>query len=753
MSESRLRIAREEPVDAPPNAVFAALQFLRILRRRKQWLLVCVTAALVAGAVYYSTAERFYEARASVLVTQTGPDVWSTSMSSEAPRNSMIPTYERLFLSDVVLEAALRQINEMSAAIQVDFREASESRRLDALRNNLRAKSVRNTNVIEVRYRSRSPRAAAAIVDAVVQSYLTYMSQGHKNISIENVGQLNQERRQVLGQYQQTERKLAEARSRAGDLGLRDDGTQTHPTIERALRLNQTLIKVQSDRLQLEASLAAIKDAVKNGSDLQQHLLAVEPYVGRDLIRSALGLGNFEQRTQSHLETKLLQDQSQLATLLEHYGARHPQVVQLKQSIDRAEKYLAEQRTNQGGRLSDVSNATLGPTLVNMVSEKLDGVRRYENELTEHYREVEAEAIRLNDRFMEVQVLEHELDRLRELHETLLNRIANLDIGKNQSDVRTSIVDDPKVDTRPVSPQLRLVGLMCLLVGSVSGAALAYITDLLDNRFRSPEELSEELGAQVLAVIRPLPLDPSRPVTLGNAPEMEAFRTLRTTLTFSGDHRRRVVITSAEPGDGKTTVISHVAASFGLAGKRTLLIDADLRKPGLSNLFGVRGLPGLSDILRSDEDLDTLCAARIRATEVEGVDLLPCGPKPSDPLELLSQPRLDDLLGWAESRYDQVLVDTPPILAASDSAVTGRLTDGVILVVQPSKNDRRLLIRAADDLRQLGVPLIGIVANKVDDAVSEGYGGYGQPYGYGYGHDDHQEPTEDRSDAPRRLAA
>src|SRR5690606_8678590 len=126
-------------------------------------------------------------------------------------------------------------------------------------------------------------------------------------------------------------------------------------------------------------------------------------------------------------------------------------------------------------------------------------------------------------------------------------------------------------------------------------------------------------------------------VMAANAPEMEAFRTLRTTLTFQGDTRRRVVVTSAEPGDGKTTVISHVAASYGLAGKRTLLIDADMRKPGLSNLFRVRGLPGLSDILRSNDDLDALCSARIRQTEVEGVDLLPCGPKPADPLELLSQ--------------------------------------------------------------------------------------------------------------------
>lgn len=752
MSEQRVRIARDEPPEAPPNAVFAAMHLLRILRRRKHWVLVCLAGAMVAGAAYYSTAPRLYEARASVLVTQTGPDVWSTSLATDAPRTSMIPTYERLFSSDAVLEGALEQINGMSAAIQVDFAGVPAARRLETLRGNLRAGSVRNTNVIEVRYRSRSPRAAAAIVDAVVQSYLAYMSQGHKNVSIENVGLLNQERRNVQEQFLTKERELAAARSRAGDLGLRNDGTQTHPTIERAISINQTLIKVQSERLQLEASLAAIENAVKNGGDLQQHLLAVEPFVGRDLIRNALGLGSFETRTMPELETRLLDDRARLTALLEHYGPRHPQVVELQKSIEHAEQYLAQHESRHNQRLAQLNNDTLGPTLVNIVRDRLEGVRRYETELTEHYRVVEAEAIQLNDRFMDVQLLEHELERLRQLHESLLNRIADLDIQEEQSGVRTSIVDEPKADARPVSPQLKLVGLMCLLLGVASGAAAAYVSDLLDNRFRSPEELSEELGGQVLAVIRPLPPGSAHPVAASDAPEMEAFRTLRTTLTFSGENRRRIVVTSAEPGDGKTTVISHVAASYAQAGKRTLLIDADMRKPGLSNLFRVRGLPGLSDLLRSNQDLDELCAVRIRPTEIAGVDLLPCGPKPSDPLELLSRPRLDDLLGWAESRYDQVLVDTPPVLAASDAAVVGRLTDGVILVVQPIKNERRLLIRAADDLRQLGVPLVGIVANNVDDAVAEGYGGYGQPYGYGYGHDDHeQEPTI--ATAPRRAAA
>lgn len=727
----------------PPNIVHAALQFLRILRRRKLCVVLSLMVAVLAGGAYFSVAPRRYEARASVLVLQTGRDVWSPTLSDDGPRTSLIPTFEKLFSSEVVLEGALQQLSDMPAGTRIDLEGVPREQHLEVLARNLRAAGTRNTNVIDVSYRSRSPQAAAAIVDAVVQSYLTYMAQNHKNVSVELVATLDQERLQIQEQFRRKERELAEARSRAGDLGLKQADGQLHPAVERAVSVNQKLVAVQAERLQLQASLNAIQQAAAAGGDLQQHLAAVEPLVGSDLLRSGLGLSEFDQRIVPELEARLLNDQARLRSVSEHYGPNHPQVVQLRESIENTRRYLAEFQDRLGQRYSQVNQTRLGETLVSIVSERLSSIRAYEAELIRHYRQAEAEAIRHNDRFMEVTLLEHDLERLRELHDTLLNRITNLDIQQNQADVRVAIVNEPRVDPRPVSPRLRMVALMCLLVGCGIGALLAYVLDLLDDRFRSPEQLRHELGAQVLAVIPQIAAGAGagEPVARTNDPATtEAFRTLRTTLAFSGEERSRLVVTSAEPGDGKTTVISQLAAAFGVAGKRTLLIDADMRKPGLSRLFRMRGQPGLSDILRSDAELEPLCTARIRPSGLPGVDVLPCGPKPSDPLELLGRARFEDLLGWAETRYDQVLVDTPPVLAASDSAVAGRLTDGVLLVVQPQKNHRRLVLRAVDELNALRVRLVGIVANRIDPDAADGYYGYG--YGYGYGEDEEDEPQD-----------
>jgi capsular exopolysaccharide synthesis family protein len=286
----------------------------------------------------------------------------------------------------------------------------------------------------------------------------------------------------------------------------------------------------------------------------------------------------------------------------------------------------------------------------------------------------------------------------------------------------------------------------------------------LDDRFRSPEELQEQLRVPVLAMIRQLSLPQTaglEAIQVHVAPESvesEAFRTLRTTLAFSGQDMERIAVTSTEPGDGKTTVIANLAVSYAHAGKRTLLIDCDLRRPGLTKLFELRGSGGVSEILRSTEDIAALCAERVLATGVEGLDIIPCGPKPSNPAELLSGTRLSDLLAWAETHYDQILVDCPPILAASDAAIVGRLTDSLILVVQPEKNHRRLVLRAVNGLAAIGVHIGGVVANRVSTEKNSGYYGYGG-YGYGYGYGDTENAAGEECDAlpskasPMRLAA
>jgi capsular exopolysaccharide synthesis family protein len=217
--------------------------------------------------------------------------------------------------------------------------------------------------------------------------------------------------------------------------------------------------------------------------------------------------------------------------------------------------------------------------------------------------------------------------------------------------------------------------------------------------------------------------------------ESEAFRTLRTTLAFADSDLNCLAISSPEPGDGKTTVTANLALSYAQTGRRTLIIDADMRKPGMTKLFELRSQPGLSDVIQSSIPIAEISRDLICSSGHDKLDILPSGPRPVDPTGSLSSPRFSELLSWAVTQYDQVLVDCSPVLVASDAAIVGRLADSLMLVVQPEKNHRRAIIRTFDEVRIDGLKIAGIAVNNVSFEHGRGFfgGGYGYGYGYGYG--------------------
>ena len=366
------------------------------------------------------------------------------------------------------------------------------------------------------------------------------------------------------------------------------------------------------------------------------------------------------------------------------------------------------------------------------------------------------EAVSLTGQLAQIEMLERDVKRLNDMNDVLLNQIASLDLKQNGQDVRMAVIEDPVVATAPVSPQLRLVVLLAVLGGLGTSLGLVTLLDVLDDRFNSVEEMQSRLGLPLLTMVQRL----EAPESVGlqalvtyatpTATASESFRTLRTAITLTHTDVRQIVVTSAEPGDGKTTTLANLAVCYAQAGKRTLLIDADLRRPGLTALMGMRGPHGLSEVLRSDGDIGQMAAMHVRSSGMAGLDVLPSGPRPSDPAELLSGPRLSQLLAWAETVYDLILVDSPPTLATTDTAIIGRLVDGVILVVQPAKNRRRLVTRVVERLDLMKITVLGLVVNRTGSEEDHGYYGY-HSYGYGYGSgygEGYGEDSDDGHDNP-----
>ena len=278
---------------------------------------------------------------------------------------------------------------------------------------------------------------------------------------------------------------------------------------------------------------------------------------------------------------------------------------------------------------------------------------------------------------------------------------------------------------------------LALLLGLGLGLGLCFLFEHLDNTFKTPDDIKNHLGLPFLGMVP----DVNARTNGTNAPRAsplilrspksavaEAYRVLRTNLIFSSaDPTGRVLaITSANPGEGKTTTVANLAASLAINGSRVLAVDADLRRPTMHQHFGITKSPGLSDLIvgkcRPSE--------AIHKTQFGGLQVLPCGYVPPNPTELLGSASLREILAALRSHYDWVLIDTPPILAMADTSVLSPLMDGIAVVVGAESSSRPAVQRALDQIRSVNGRLIGVILNKVNFERNSYY--YGQYYGEYY---------------------
>lgn len=714
------------------------LHLVLAIRYRKNVVAAVITAAVLLGGLYYATAPRRYAAKAALLVTQTGRDRLDTSITGkESLRQNTMPTFENMIRSAKVLEGALKQL---APADRVDLGDGPLERLIAGLHANLTAKTIRNTSILKVNYRSKDPQVAVNVVRAIVQSYLDFMDRMHKGTAGEISRMLAQERDDVTNKLGRKQQELLECRRHFADMGFRSDGKTLHPMVQRAVYFNDALIGVQKERVEQEASLASIQTAIQNGQDLGQYLMTVGDAVGREMLLSSLGLGGRDANTQASLEQSLITARAALQTAQQNLGPMHPEVVALTEKVRLTEQFLASAQERIGQRMAELHKAQLGPWLVQMVQQKVDESRKKEAILKTRFEETRAEAINLSGQLAQIEMLQRDVKRLGDMNDVLLNQIASLDLKQNGSDVRVAVIEEPVVVTKPVSPRLSYVVLLVAFGGFGVALSLVTLLDALDDRFRSVDEMQSRLGLPLLTMIQRL--EASQKVGLQaliahaapTSAQSECFRTLRTALTLTCPDARQIVVTSAEAGDGKTTVLANLAVCCAQADKRTLLIDADLRRPGLTNLMNMRGPRGLSEVLRSGDDISQIAPMHIQPSGVKGLEILPSGSRPTDPAELLGNPQFSQLLAWAETVYDLILIDSPPSLATTDTMIIGRLVDGVILVVQPAKNRRRLVTRVVERLGLMKISVLGVVVNRTGSDDEHGYYGY-HSYGYGYGYE------------------
>ncbi|HMZ20649.1 MAG TPA: polysaccharide biosynthesis tyrosine autokinase, partial [Blastocatellia bacterium] len=376
------------------------------------------------------------------------------------------------------------------------------------------------------------------------------------------------------------------------------------------------------------------------------------------------------------------------------------------------------------------------------------------------------EAVQQNQAAIQFSTLQAELDTAKALYADFLNKTKQADLQLAEQHNNLKIVETAETPKSPIGPQRFRTILIGLLVSLIAGMGLAFFLEYLDNTVKSVEDVERVAALPTLAVIPAIStispralaekkknkaevspsteLSPNfasagsgehgkltKLVTLDQLSSVvEAYRMLRTSVLLSaaGNPPKVTLFTSGQPGEGKTTTAINTAISLSQLGSSVLLIDADLRRPTVHRVFKMGQSQGLSTFLSRQVEIDPL----IHKLWVPNLSVLPCGPIPPNPAELISSERMKSLLKVLSEKYDHILIDSPPLINVTDPVILSTMVDGTILVVQAGRSTRDIVRRARQELASVGAKIFGVVLNNLD-IKREGYDSYLSTYGnYGY---------------------
>jgi polysaccharide biosynthesis transport protein len=556
---------------------------------------------------------------------------------------------------------------------------AAQSGMIDAFLGNLTITPVRNSRLVDVKYRSSDPQFAMRIANALSEQYIEQNLE-FKFLATQQATQfLNQRMTEQRRALEQNEMALQKYREQTDSVSLED---RQNIVVQRLADLNAAVTKARTERIQKEAAWNQIRAIQTDRAALDTHPLVLT--------------NTFIQQLKGEV-AQLQQNQAQLG---ERLGEKHPEMVKVKSALTNAEAKLQ-------GELAKV---------VQSIRNDYESALAQERSLSAALEQQKNEALTLNRQSIQYGVLQRDATSSRQLFEGLLQRSKETGI---EGELRTSnirVVDKAELPQSPATPRTMNNIALSLLSGLLLGIGLAFFFDYLDNRIKSPEEIKTHLGIPFLGLVPALRNSevPGSPLVSNGVTRQfgEAFRTIRTNVLFSSAQEgcRSVVVTSTLPGEGKSIVASNLALSLAMAGQRALLIDGDMRRPKVHMLFGLSQEPGLSNVIVGSAQ----ASETLKRTTVPNLWIMVAGKQPPNPAELLGSRRFKDLMTSLTPHFDWIVIDSPPVMAVTDASIVSHLVHGVVFVVGCEMTGRTAARTALDQLDSAKAKYLGAVLNRVD---------------------------------------
>ncbi len=694
------------------------LESLGILRKQIWYALLVFVLTVSAVAFWNFRQTPLYEARATLIIDAQPPRVLSdvrevvelgtgTFWSSR----EYYETQYKVIASRSIAEAVVRRggladkrdfVGEMKPG--PDGEEPGWQDRFDKavalVRGGLQVEPVPDSRVVRLVYRhpvaAMAKEAAELVATVYEDSNLAFRSKATEKATDSlqlQVGELRRELREA-------EDALATFKR---DKGILVANVEAQQAIlgDQIQELSRTISQAESERERLEARLVRVRTVDMDAE-----------------------WGSLEEAQASHLlaqlkETYLRLKQERIKLAVDLLG-KHPKVRTVEQQIRLVRKAMDDEVK----------------LIVSHLERKLASLRDAETAHRVRLGALETRARSLDDLGLQFERLKRKVQAQRSLYDMVLVRLRETHLTGQFAANNVRVLDPPQLPLAPVTPRTRLNLALGLLLGLLGGVAFAFFMEYLDRTIRTREDV-EALGLPFLGIgpaVRTADLGPDERVDLFVAEHprssaAECARIVRTNLMFAfpGGDLRRVAVSSASPKEGKTHTALNVAVTMALSGKRTLLVDSDLRRPRLHKALGQHNREGLSNFIVQAPPIEEL----IQATGVDNLEFLACGPIPPNPAELLESERFREVLDELSDRYDRVVLDSPPIMAVADPLIISRHTDGVIMVIRSGSTSREMAFRSVQALRDAKARVLGAVLNNVD-VSKPAYSRYYYYYRHGY---------------------
>lgn len=560
---------------------------------------------------------------------------------------------------------------------------------------------VKDSRLIKIQFDSHYPDLAGQVPNVLAKEYIQLNLESKVNMTEQAKEWLAKQLEDLKAKVERTEEALQEFGSKHDIISLDD---KENVTMKRLQELNEALTKAESERMAKEAIYKQIKQ------DKGQTIDAFPSILENKLIQE--------------LKQTYIQLEAQYMRLSETFKPNYPEMVRLRNQMEAIQKRV---------------NLEISKGIASIKNEYESNLRR-ESLLRAAFEQQKAKVLEVQQSSIQYNILKREADTNKELYKVVLLRMKEVGVAASLNPSNIQVIDQAEIPRAPYKPNRQRNLLMAVVVGLFLGVGLAFFLEYLDNTVKTPEDVEQMIRLPSFGMVpeishkkrKQVNQRSSRPVELitfrhPKSILSEAYRSIRTSilLSFSEKPPKTIVFSSPNPAEGKTTTLINTAIALSQLGAQVIIIDADMRKPRVHQVFEQGNGTGLSTFLSGHASLGSL----IKKSHIPNLYCISAGPIPPNPSELLGSNLFKKMLQSLGEKFDQIIIDSPPILGFTDSIILSASVEGVILVVSGGKTPKETLKRAKEALLQVNAKILGVVINRVN---IEGYDYKDYYYRYSY---------------------